>query len=272
MNRLFFFIILLLSNFQLKAQSSPITLDIHVYLEGAYEPVNQKMHTKLNDGGYLPGQIPTTFFGSSTRPCHPYNKAPWNYYGHEGSDMDAEISGQDRFAGYPSGATDYVLLSLRSEVSLPSEVCKMASVVMSDGQLLFFEESSCCEVDVDSSYYIVIEHKNHLPVMSHRPINFVNRLLTYDFRFQDSYKNLFGKGQSEVAPGVFAMLAGNGEQSNARSSAVDINVRDYSFWTQNLGENSSYFSADYDLNGDVNVQDQILALRNNGYLTDVEVK
>ena len=243
-----------------------------MFLEGAYELENEMMHSKLNNSGYLPGQIPTTFFGSSTPAGHPYNKEPWNYFGSEGNELDAEISGSDVFAGYPSDVTDYVLVSLRSGVGVATEVCKMAAAVMADGQVLFFEGGTCCEADTQGSYYIVIEHRNHLPVMSHQPINFVNRILSYDFRSQDSYKRLFGKGQTEVVYGVFAMLAGNGDQSSAGTSPVDINVRDYSFWTQNLGENSSYFSADYDLNGDVNVQDQILALKNNGFLTDVEVR
>ncbi len=249
-----------------------ITLDIHIFLEGAYEPSTEKMHTRLNEEGYLPGQAPVTFFGTPTEAGQPYKAKPWNYFGSEGLELDSNLPDNDGFAGYPLELTDYVLLSLRSDKNFESEVCRIAAALMKYGQLVYFEGQNCCELDTLQSYFVVVEHRNHLPVMSYEIVNFQGATLSYDFRIQDSYRNLFGRGQKEIAPGIYVMYAGNGDQSKTTSSAVDINVRDYSFWSQKSGLNSSYYIADYDLNGDVNVNDQRLALVNNGVLTDVELR
>ena len=76
------------------------------------------------------------------------------------------------------------------------------------------------------------------------------------FRENESYRRLFGYGQKEVAPGVYAMYAANGEQYLSGESAVDINVNDLSEWLIQNGEHSSYYRHDFDLNGDANVTGQ----------------
>ena len=46
-------------------------------------------------------------------------------------------------------------------------------------------------------------------------------------------------------------------------------MNDLNNWFEKNGLNSAYMNADYDLNGDVNVQDQIIWLLNNGVFSDV---
>ena len=78
-----------------------------------------------------------------------------------------------------------------------------------------------------------------------------------------------GVGQKEVAPGVYAMFAGNGDQQTAASDDIDINANDLQQWIIDDGLNSSYYLRDFDLSGDVNVQDKGLLLENNGLFSDV---
>ena len=226
------------------------------------------MSTKLNEVGYLPGQIPQVFFGIAAPAGQPYASSPWNYDGTEGDQFDATLPDLDGSTGYPENATDWVLVSLRSSTEEESTVCQKAALLLSDGTLMFVNDTGCCELDVTQSYYIVIEHRNHLLVMSHTKVPIVNGMLTYDFRIRDSYKALVGVGQKKIGD-VWVMYAGNGDQVTSDADIMDINVKDLRTWLIDDGLNSSYYLRDFDLNGDVNVQDKGLMLKNNGLFSDV---
>ena len=238
----------------------------HVWLEGAYE--GDAMYTKLNDLGYLPGQKPSTFFGTATSAGQPYAVAPWLYMGAEGVAYDQDSTGTDD-AGYPATVVDWVLVSLRTGTDRATTICTQAALLHSDGHIEMVEEFGCCNINPDSSYYLVIEHRNHLLVMSHQKLAITNDTLTYDFRSQQSYIALLGFGQKQIKPGVFVMFAGNGQQITVGASDTDINVGDKDAWLDKNGEHSSYRFQDFDMNGDVNVQDKNLWLRNNGKFSDV---
>ena len=255
-----------------EGDTSCVNIETAVLLEGAYNFKEGRMHTKLNDLGYLPGQEPVTFFGTRTESGHPYFITPWNYLGTEGEQLNSNLPELGDFAGYPGDAVDYVLVGLRTDVSPDSTVCERVALVLQSGDLYFFDDDNCCDVDRNREYYIVIQHRNHLPVMSHVKVPIINGRMSYDFRIQNSYVNALGFGQKEVDNGRFAMYAGNGDQIMGASSDVDINIRDLNVWLMNDGNNSSYYLRDYDLNGDVNVQDKALFLRNNGIFSDVRMK
>ena len=99
----------------------------------------------------------------------------------------------------------------------------------------------------EQEYYIVIEHRNHLPVMTPTPMPVVDGVASFDFRANQSYVRLLGSGQKEVKPGVFAMYAGNGDQMTAPESPKDINSNDVSLWAMDNGKHSGYYFQDYDL-------------------------
>ncbi len=243
-----------------------VTISTGIWLEGAFE--NGSMYTKLNDLGYLPGQNPSTFFGklNPTGPGQPYNQAPWNYAGTEGASMDYNLVAN---AGYPSTVVDWVLVSLRTGTASNTTVCQRAGLLHSDGSITFEAGSDCCNINISQSYYVVIEHRNHLIVMSDKAIPVTGGNISYDFRSNQSYINLFGFGQKQVGVGVYLMYAGNGEQVISLSADTDINVNDKDVWLHDNGDHSSYYLRDFDLNGDVNVQDKNLWLENNGRFSDV---
>ena len=246
--------------------NSCITISTSVFLEGPFE--NGSMSTNLNDLGYLPGQEPATFFGTATAAGQPYSAAPWNYAGEEGKDMDYITTGNSS-GNYAATAVDWVLVSLRTGTGSETEVCKQAGILNSNGQIEFVDNNGCCGLDVNETYYVVIEHRNHLLVMSHEKIGIVNNTIAYDFRTQQSYIGLLGFGQKEITSGVFTMHAGNGYQVTNTSADTDINVNDKDSWLNGNGQHSSYYFHDFDLNGDSNVQDKNLWLKNNGKFSDV---
>ena len=148
------------------------------------------MHTKLNDLGYLPGQDPSTFFGIETAAGQPYDVTPWLHNGIEGDSYNYLTNG-----AYPSTVTDWVLVSLRTEVSKASEVYVAAGLLHSDGTIEIIPTANCTPLDITQAYYVVIEHRNHLIVMSHEKQPVTGGAITYDFRTQQSYKDLLGFGQ-----------------------------------------------------------------------------
>jgi len=248
-----------------------VSIETSVFLEGAYDYISGKMTPQLNDLGYLPGQKPQTFFGSKTPAGQPYHISPWHYKGDEGMDMDSDLV-EEGHSVYDVDVIDYVLVSLRTENIRDSEKCRQAGLLYSDGTILLFSEETCCRLDHNRKYFLVIEHRNHLAVMSHIPLTVSENTLKYDFRNQDSYIEALGSGQKILAPEIYGLYAGNGDQTIATSSAADINVHDLSKWLIDDGLNSSYFLMDFDMNGDVNVQDKGLFLSNTGIFTDVRLK
>jgi len=165
-------------------------------------------------------------------------------------------------------SVDWVLVSLREDKDIEYETCTRAGLLMKDGTIRFMEDD-CCILDPLKSYYVVVEHRNHLIVMSPDPVPVREGKVSFDFRTQNSYTALFGYGQKEIKDGVFAMYAANGDQYLDGESPVDINVSDLAEWLKENGFHSSYYFMDFDLNGDANVQDKGLYLENIGIFTDV---
>jgi hypothetical protein len=235
------------------------------------------MRTDLNNLRLLPGQLLVDpFFGSKYSPAgQPYSIAPWNYFGNEGFNFDSDQDPLFADAGYPATVVDWVLVSLRdTPQGTGGPICQAAALLHNDGRIEFVEEFDCCNLDLGQPYYIVVEHRNHLIVMSHEPISIAGNKITYDFRTQQSYiddqgfPGLFA-GQKEILPGVFAMYAGNGNQALTAQSDTDINFDDRTFWESENGKLGEYRIGDYNLNGDTNFNDRVTWERNNGKFTSV---
>ena len=263
--------------------------DIHlvtsVYLEGSLiNPAGIKsytlpMRTSLNNLRVLPGQTYKSFFaGLVYSPAgQPYTSEPWNYSGNEGDFYDSHGVLEDGAAHYPSTVVDWVLVSLRLTPE-GSAICRKAALLHNDGIVEFKDGGfACCELSHDSSYYVVIEHRNHLCVMSPEPLPVIDGILTCDFRYAQSYiDNDFGYGgvgQTEVLPGIYAMFAGNGDQvklvSDSGNDRNDINYNDRTYWGSQNGTVGRYRNGDFNMNGDSNYNDRITWEFNNGKFTSV---
>jgi hypothetical protein len=260
-----------------------VTVNTWIYLEGA--TVNPSgggsysvpMRTNLNDYQVLPGQcFEDVFFGIKySPPGQPYSGAPWFYPGTEGDMFD---SGGDPLvgdAGYPETVVDWLLISLRNNAEgTGGPICQAAALLHNDGHIEFAEEFDCCGIDMGASYYIVIENRNQLIVMSHTAVAIVDSTITYDFRNQQSYLNdplMFGifARQKEILPGVFAMFTGNGNQTMGDQSDTDINFDDRTRWESENGNIGVYRTGDYNFNGDTNFNDRVTWEKNNGKFTSV---
>lgn len=238
-----------------------VTLDLRVLLEGAYDPVAGEMITGLNnDRGLLPGQTPTGLT-PPTPAGQPYDKAPWFYFGTEGAGWTG--------ANYIDEIVDWVLVSFRTGVSKNTESAIGAGLLYEDGTISFVNDCVLPYKEGADSAYVVIEHRNHMGVMTPTAIQLNEYTLNYDFTVQDSYTDSLGLGVGQVqfSDGKWGMYGGDGDQSDFPS--YDINALDKAGWQTMNGSFDIYDSMDFNMNGDVNGDDKIIWQKNNGFSSRV---
>jgi len=170
-----------------------VELNIQAYLEGSYKPDINQMTTELNTGrGLLPGQTPSSGLANSTPPGQPYHTAPWNYTGTEGENWtDADYTNDD---------VDWVLVSFRTGASKSTEVVATAAILDKYGNINF-PNRCALSTNLGNAFYIVVQHRNHIGVMSPLPISINNGILSHDFRTSDSYHDPTSFGQKQTSTG-----------------------------------------------------------------------
>lgn len=217
--------------------SSMVTFNLQVFLEGAFDAGQAAMTGNLLQRAVLPqGQ--------------PYTGSPWNYPGTEGSGWLP--------IDYPAEAVDWVLVSLRASLDPGTEVARIATVLLQDGTISPFN------IDLNNAtnpLHVMVEHRNHLPVISAQPISITNNTISYDFTAENSYSLGAGFGQKQVGTN-WVMYGGNADQEEL--NACDINAADRAFWQTVNGQFDIYHPGDYNLDGDINAADNIVFNENNG--------
>ena len=203
--------------------SSTIQLNAKVFLEGAFE--SYQMNNYLNTLGYIPAQ-------------QPYSQSPWNYNGNE------------FLQTIPSEMVDWILVELRTSTSASSSIYKKAGIILQDGSIKSTDGISPLSLDGldQGNYYIVIYHRNHIPILSSATINFSSTITNYDFT--TSMVQAYGiEPLKEIGSGVYGMIAGDGD-GNGGITIVDRNQ----FWQLQNG-NLGYLSGDFSLDGGVTIKD-----------------
>lgn len=229
-----------------------VSINLKALLEGPYNATSMNMITALNDNKLLPGQQPTSPFAQPTPAGQPYNTAPWNYSGTEG-----------KAAGftYPVDIVDWVLVSLRISSQSPGAVFRAAALLHKDGRITFVDP---CQQVPSGSYYVVVEHRNHLGVMSAGAVPITNDVLNFDFSTQQSFvaSDPPSFGQTQIG-GKYLLYAADGRKDTYREN-FDINASDSQLWKSQSGIFLHYLSGDFNLDADVNADDNVLWKRNNG--------
>ncbi len=222
--------------------SPMVTFNLQVFLEGPFDAGQGTMNGSLVQRAVVP-------------PGQPYTGSPWNYPGTEGNGWLP--------TDYPAGTLDWVLVSLRRSLDPATEVTRVAAVLLENGNISPFD------VNLNNSttpLYVMVEHRNHLPIISAQPIPIINNSLSFNFSTQNSYTAGSGFGQKQVGA-QWMMYGGNADQEALNS--CDINASDRAFWETFNGQFDVYNPGDYDLDGDVNAADRIIFNNNNGIFTAV---
>jgi len=231
-----------------------VDIQLHAYLEGAYDTATGEMrNTLVSARKLLPGQTPVSPLATPTPAGQPYSIVPWNYSGTEGAGWTN--------ADYTGDETDWILVSFRTGTAKSTEIGMTAALLNKDGSI-DFPDRCALDASVADSLYILIEHRNHIGIMSPAKVPIINNELFYDFRAMDSYRDVTSFGQKQISTGEWVMFAGDASQMDFPS--FDINGTDKTIWFNNNGVFDYYLSPDFNLDGDVNGQDKSIWFDNNG--------
>ena len=206
------------------SQNGPpsIIVDLKAALQGAWK--GTYMDTTLRHDNYIPLH-------------QPYNVAPWNY------------AGTENVASLPDGVVDWVLVELRTATTGSTAFASRAGWLKVDGSITDIAGlAPIVFAGYDpGNYYVVVRHRNHLPIMTPTALAIDNNTPRYDFTT--------GQGQAfgtnpmvNLGGGVFGMYAGNSTGDGV------INVLDFNAVGAHIFQ-SGYLSGDHDMNGIVNVLD-----------------
>lgn len=191
-------------------------INAKLFLQGAYEVTSNSMRTDLLTEGIIPLS-------------QPYANSQYNY------------NGTESVTSIPAGVVDWIYLEVRTtsnEISTMNE--KRAAFIKADGSIVDLDGVSPVKVGVISGdYYIVVGHRNHLPVMSNQKQTLTPTSSLYDF--STSPNQYFGNQAADLNSGlVYGAFSGDANQS------FIISASDYGIVTLNLG------SINYNL-GDLNL-------------------
>lgn len=223
--------------FETNQQTGPTWgLSVSAWLEGAFQ--NGGLISDLRTMELLPKQ-------------QPFTPSPWNY------------NGNDTISEDQSGISDWLLLEL-FDAGCADNLCpckkfyQKAFPISVSGNLINESGSETIRFihQFDDSLYIALRHRNHLDIVTAKPINESNGYFHCDFR--ESAGNALGgtNSQVEVAPGQWAMIAGDINQNDTVSESDLIS------WVSLAGQ-KLYHPADLDFNGEINNNDKNLLLLNN---------
>ena len=174
----------------------------------------------------------------------PYNMAPWNYNGTESMTV------------IPANVVDWVLVELRdatiaANASVATRIARQAALLLTNGNIvatdgtssLFFTNS------VSNSLFVVIHHRNHLPILSANAVTLSGVNYTYDFT--TSSEQAYGtNSQKQLSTSIWGMYSGDID-ANGTINTDDMIPE----WNTNAGK-AGYYPADLNLNRQVNNKDK----------------
>jgi hypothetical protein len=159
---------------------------------------------------------------------------------------------------YDADVVDWVLVTVREGGVLPADnIWKCAGWLKSNSDVIFPEDCGCLIVNPLEDYYIMVEHRNHLGILTPAPANKLSgtAILEWDFTSQDSYRPfVFRVGQKEISTGIWAMYAGNSQQD---PGVEVINSADQTVW-KNDQNDINYLFGDFNLNVIANSADETI--------------
>ncbi|MGB8318178.1 MAG: hypothetical protein WCE54_08640 [Ignavibacteriaceae bacterium] len=212
--------IILLSALCFSQENKKVTLDIRVFLQGPYS--NYSMTDELDKENLIPLS-------------QPYNEKPWDY------------NGEEHVSKIPKDIVDWILVELTNDTNRSKVISQKAAFLRIDGKITSLDgENPLTFKNInEKSCYIVIKHRNHLPVMSSRSIS-LNDNVHYDFTL--SSQNAFGNSLIDLGNSEFGMISGDSDSNG------EINKYDFKEVASNLLK-VGYENADLDMNGVVNILD-----------------
>lgn len=235
---------------------------IKTFLQGAYSTSVHGMRTDLNTKDYLPYD-------------QPYINTPAGYAGDESATQ------------FAPAVVDWVLLELRSAIYPATMVTRKAALVLDNGDIVSAKDQNLPPVFNDviagNSYYIVVYHRNHLPVMTAAPVTFPNNESSpHDFTVNPA-DNVYEGTDCVILleQGVYGQAAGDVNMDNRLKYTGSNNDRSPIFLriqtemapaqAELISVVSGYFVEDLNMDGDVKYtgsgNDRAIIINNISYFT-----
>ncbi|MDM7925672.1 MAG: dockerin type I domain-containing protein [bacterium] len=207
--------------------TNSVRVQTSFFLQSGYDPDTGKLSTGLRDAGLVPLQSP-------------YPEDPRTV------------------KAVPAGVVDWVLAEIRSTADGPA-VDQVSVFLNEDGELVSdLGTTPKFAMDApDGDYYLVIRHRNHLPVMSRDKIHLVKGNSTL-YPFADDPTRYTGENAAtELETGVWGLWAGDINRDG------QVTTMDYTAWynSARLGE-SGYLATDVNQDGQVTTEDYTLWYNN----------
>ena len=208
-----------------------IDLTLNVYLEGPFQVT--EMTTHLNNLDLIPVS-------------QPYSSSPWNY------------SGTESVVSIPTNAVDWVLIELRESAGDASAatsemmINRQAAFIMNDGSVKGLDgiQNLHFVLSLHNNLYIVIYHRNHLPVITATSPPILAGNCIYDFSSGENQVLGSSLGHKKIAPGIWGMTAGD-----ANSDGSINNTDKQNYWNVNAGK-KGYLVSDFSLDSQIDNQDK----------------
>jgi PKD repeat protein len=214
----------------IQVQSLDFYVNLNVMLEGAF-----------NGSGMSTNLIELPDFPLS----QPYSVSPWNYPGAEYVET------------IPYDIVDWILIELRDATSAAtatasSRIARQAGFLLSDGSIVGLNGTGnlhFSNLTIQHSLFVVIWHRNHLPVLSANPLVKSGEVYVYDFT--TSASQAFGTdAQKLLATGIYGIIGGD-----ANTDGI-VNDLDKTVEWQSDAGSSGYLSTDVNLDGQANNLDK----------------
>ncbi|GAB5526546.1 MAG: hypothetical protein Roseis2KO_44180 [Roseivirga sp.] len=206
------------------------TVAATAFIEGAYNGTN--LNTTLN------ASIPAS--------------QPYSINGHSAGETAGSI---------PANAVDWVLVELREAASAATalsatKVGSAAGFLMNDGTIKATDGTSDLTVSLSgntgSEFFVVVYHRNHLPIMSASAISESSSVYTIDFTSTAANTHAGVTGLASLSGSKFGMLAGDADGDG------DVDATDLTTWRNQNGITFSYntTNGDFNLDGEINAVDR----------------
>jgi hypothetical protein len=218
------------SIFALTDRSSylPSTVKVKVFLEGPFNA--GVMNTTLNP--FIPASSATA-----------YSEAAFSYKAKSVTPMPADI-------------VDWVLVEIRRGTEATTKVETEAGLLKSDGNIVDTDGKSPLTFNnvTEGNYYILVRHRNHLPVMSASAVALNPTSEIYDFTSDQSKAYSIKSPSMTALPGnVFGMPSGDADSDGDILYLSDL----LGVWISNFGLDG-YRPADFNMDGTVDYENDIL--------------
>lgn len=214
----------------IKVKEIPRTsFEFGAWLEGPYDANTGLMWDSIRTLGAIPL-------------IEPFTAMNFNMVGGGGESINPSVL---QVSG-PNAIVDWIFVDLRDPNDSMLTLASRACLLQRDGDVVDLDGVSDPDFQFlpDGFYYVVLDHRNHLSIMTGMPVYF-SKTSSTSIDFRDANLPLFGFNPSKVIGNQGFLFSGDANGDD-QVQVVDL----VNFWVKNVGA-SGYQQADWNMDGQV---------------------